>query len=242
MAASAFQSRALANDCAWLDAVIADINKQQERIDDWVRNEGSLHVAQLETTIARLEKVISSNSAVVNKAQRKEAVALMGTLISGTILVLGVTGAIAATPLFVAGIFVSSGMIMIQATVTPNEIDAIETVALRKISDAERVLEAYPKGNIGVATRSATATAAKLSSACLAVYDFINFVKAANKSAEAEQTLARLHGELAGLKQDLQALKQTGNLRAFRQDQLNKLADHLGAIKSKNCAGTVVLP
>jgi hypothetical protein len=177
----------------------------------------------------------SSTTVMVDTAQKKELIGLLNAVATGTLFVVGLANPAMFATLFIVGFGVSTTLLFAELAVAPKDFDAKDFVTMKSATDAQLYLDAHANSNLAIAFKGAASKASTLISLYQLHHDFLSFYGSAVEATKLEAMRVELLEQAKKVKAELEPLKQSGNLRAFRLNELTLLKERLKV----NTAGCV---
>lgn len=196
-------------------------------VGTWVATEAPTILSNARIKLDELKMAMPAAGESLDQARRAELLDLIGLVGGSTLLIVGIVGAPAAT-LILAGMALSTGLLIARGLTAPNTLDPQEVVALQTVSDIERSLVAA--GSSGpIAARSAANTAGTLVGGATTAYSFMVWLNSLNGTIVAEAEFDALHGEMSTIEAAFAPLDDANAMRAVRFDAMTALERELSA-------------
>ena len=199
--------------------LLAEANLQGVGV--WVTTDGPTLLLNARQRHDALKRAMPATGATLSAAHKDELLNLIGLMGGATLLIIGVTGA-PASALILAGLSLSTGLLIGRALTAPNTLDPQEAVALQTAGDIERALVAA--GASGpTAARTAANTAGTLVGGATTLYNFSVWLNSVGVSVTAETEFEALRAEIATIETILARLDAPGALGDIRHDAMTAL-------------------
>lgn len=191
----------------------------------WVAADVPTILLNARIKLEELKSAMPAAGETLDAARRAELLDLIGLVGGSTLLIVGIVGTPAAT-LILAGMALSSGLLIARALTAPNTLNPEEAVALQTVGDIERSLVAAGSSGPLVA-RTAANTAGTLVGGATAAYSFMVWLNSLNGTVVAETEFDALRGEIATIETALAPLDDANAMQAVRFDAMTAIEGEL---------------
>jgi hypothetical protein len=220
-------SSARADDCDAIRNAIAAIDNDLFNIDAWVATTGADLVLKLEQQAIVLGNSLAKADDAVSDANINVTIGALSVLSGAALLLIGPTF-LGVGGLIVTGLFVSNSLMVAKFTLTtPSSADVLETGVMRVVGDIDRVMSGLASEGGTVVARNIGKQGARFVGIGALFYDFIQLVKAGADRSEKVAAAEQLRNVVGSMLNELDSLKQPGNLRTMREEALNVLRAEL---------------